>query len=605
MKARKSTQPKGVSTTPRAYSYVRYSTPEQAKGDSVRRQVALSEAWSRRKGIPLDASLRMSDEGKSAYSEKNRTDGALGKFLADVADGKVPRGSYLLVESLDRLSRAQVRSALRLFLGLLEAGITIATLADDKEYSDEDCDEIDLIISIIIMSRAHNESVMKSGRLKSTWASKREQIGVKKLTSLAPAWLELSKDGTCFELVKHRVAVVQWLFKRRANGLGVFRLARELNDRKEPVWGRGKRAGHHWHKSYLTKILASRSVLGEFQPHRMDGEPYERKRVPEGDPVPRYFPAIISKDLFHRVQQLKREDQKRPGRIGENVSSLFTWIAKCGRTGKPANFVNKSKYQYLKTDGVLEDGRRMVGWNYDDFELRFLTAVGRLDFTKIFGPEEDNETTKMERVLAAAEARERETGLVLKRLLKHLESYSKKAPETVLDRITELEAQRADDRRDVQTATTALKKAREAAADAARFSSDFKRLMAERHNPETRLALRHEIRSIVSRIEVFFDVAETPAEREKREAFAAAVSKMPKGMKVIGGMPSSKPPARHIVVTFANGVRRTISQDDAGNVLVYESDNTPAAFEVVSRILPELAHAEPQAKPAKIRKGAK
>jgi DNA invertase Pin-like site-specific DNA recombinase len=581
MKARKSAKPKGVSATPRAYSYVRYSTPEQAKGDSVRRQVALSEAWSRKKGIPLDASLRMSDKGKSAYSEKNRTEGALGKFLADVAAGRVPRGSYLLVESLDRLSRAQVRSALRLFLGLLDAGITIVTLADDQEYSDEDCDEIDLIISIIIMSRAHNESVMKSSRLKSSWANKRGQSGVKKLTSLAPAWLQLSQDGTHFEVVKHRAAVVRWLFKQRANGVGVFGLARQLQDRKEPVWGRGKRAGYQWHKSYVTKILANRSVLGEFQPHRMDGEPHDRKRVPDGNPVPNYFPAIISEELFHRVQQLKREDQKRPGQIGKNVSSLFTWIAKCGRTGKPANFVNKSKYQYLKTDGVLEDGRRMAGWSYKDFETRFLTAIGRLDFSQIFGAKEDSRTTEMEGALAAATARVEETQIRIDRLVNLIESSDEKAPETVLDRIRELEAQRADQGREVQTAETALKKTRDAAADAAKFSSDFKRLMAERHKPETRLALRQEIRSIVSRIDVYFDVAETPAEREKREAFAAAVSKIPKGIKVIGGMPSSKPPARHMVVTFANGEQRTIAQSHDGKVLVYESNNTPAAFQVV------------------------
>jgi hypothetical protein len=187
----------------------------------------------------------------------------------------------------------------------------------------------------------------------------------------------------------------------------------------------------------------------------------------------------------------------------------------------------------------------------------------------------------MERMLAAANARVRETGIVLKRLLKLVESPTEKEPETVMDRIRELEAQRDGERQEVQTATAALEKAREAAADAAKFSSDFKRLMAERHKPETRLALRQEIRSIVSRIDVYFDVAETPAEREKREAFAAAISKMPKGIKVIGGIPSSKAPARHMVVTFANGVQRTIAQSHDGKVLVYESNNTPAAFEVV------------------------
>lgn len=537
----------------------------------------------RERGIKIDGILRITDRGVSAFRGKNRTHGALGGFLKSLEAGTIPPGSELWVENLDRLSRDYLTEALTLFLQIVRKGLTIVTLDDKNEYNERTLNQSmgHWMQSLVHMSTAHTQSLIKSSRGKENWKEKRKNIKEVKLTSLAPAWLKLSADRRHFELIEDRVAVVQWLFKQRANGVGVFRLARQLQDRKEPVWGRGKRAGERWHKSYVTKILANRSVLGEFQPHRMEGEGDERKRVAEGAPVPGYFPAIISEDLFHRVQQLKTEDTRRPGQIGERVSSLFTWIAKCGRTGKAANFVNKSKYQYLKTEGVLDDGRRMVGWSYEDFELRFLTAVGRLDLTKIFDPQEGNETTKMERLLAAANARVRETGIVLKRLLKLVESPTEKAPETVMDRIRELEAQRDGERQEVQTATTALEKAREAAADAAKFSSDFKRLMAERHKPETRLALRQEIRSIVSRIDVFFDIAETAAERQKREAFAAAASKMPKGIKVIGGMPTRKPPARHMIVTFANGVRRTIAQSHDGQILVYESDNSPAAFEVV------------------------
>src|SRR6516162_1889468 len=90
---------------PKAYSYKRFSTPAQEQGDSLRRQTALADAWSARTGVPLDTELNLTDRGVSAYTGANRDVGNLGAFLRAVEDGTVPRGSWLLVESLDRLSR--------------------------------------------------------------------------------------------------------------------------------------------------------------------------------------------------------------------------------------------------------------------------------------------------------------------------------------------------------------------------------------------------------------------------------------------------------------------------------------------------------------------
>jgi DNA invertase Pin-like site-specific DNA recombinase len=52
---------------PTAYSYVRFSTPEQSKGDSLRRQQALSEAYALENGLTLDTTLTFHDLGVSAY----------------------------------------------------------------------------------------------------------------------------------------------------------------------------------------------------------------------------------------------------------------------------------------------------------------------------------------------------------------------------------------------------------------------------------------------------------------------------------------------------------------------------------------------------------
>lgn len=109
-----------------AYSYLRMSRPEQMRGDSLRRQTAAADAWAARRGIRIDETIR--DIGVSAYRRKNRTVGSLGGFLRMVEDGKIAPGAFLIVESLDRLSREAVLETVPRFIDLINAGIV--TLMD-------------------------------------------------------------------------------------------------------------------------------------------------------------------------------------------------------------------------------------------------------------------------------------------------------------------------------------------------------------------------------------------------------------------------------------------------------------------------------------------
>ena len=89
---------KGVPTmTAVAYSYVRFSTPEQSRGDSLRRQTEAAQAWCDRNDARLDSSTTLHDLGKSAFKGAHRNNpdrNALAAFLKLVEDGKVARGSY-------------------------------------------------------------------------------------------------------------------------------------------------------------------------------------------------------------------------------------------------------------------------------------------------------------------------------------------------------------------------------------------------------------------------------------------------------------------------------------------------------------------------------
>src|ERR1044072_3408930 len=79
----------------RAYSYVRFSTPEQAKGDSYLRQTEKAAKYALEHGLTLDTELTFEDLGVSAFRGRNASTGRLGEFVNAVEDGRIAPGSYL------------------------------------------------------------------------------------------------------------------------------------------------------------------------------------------------------------------------------------------------------------------------------------------------------------------------------------------------------------------------------------------------------------------------------------------------------------------------------------------------------------------------------
>lgn len=215
--------------SPKAYSYIRFSTPEQLKGDSLRRQLELSERYAKENALELDTSLSLRDLGLSAYHKANVEKGALGAFLTAITDGRVKKGSFLLVESLDRLSRANVLDAQRQFQDIVMAGITIVTLADGMVYSEESLKANfgQMVYSLVIMARAHEESAMKAKRLKAVWDRKKQEAAQKLVTSVAPSWLEV-KEGKLV-IVEEKAATVREIFRLVRAGYGAQLIETKFN----------------------------------------------------------------------------------------------------------------------------------------------------------------------------------------------------------------------------------------------------------------------------------------------------------------------------------------------------------------------------------------
>src|SRR5262245_41834288 len=124
--------PQEPAMPPVAFSYIRFSTNVQRKGQSAERQDHNARQWAERQGVPLDTSRTWHDLGKSAYlgeHRKNPDRHALAAFLRLVEEDRVPRGSFLVIEALDRLTREHVRAGLSLCLSLIEKGIRLVQLS--------------------------------------------------------------------------------------------------------------------------------------------------------------------------------------------------------------------------------------------------------------------------------------------------------------------------------------------------------------------------------------------------------------------------------------------------------------------------------------------
>lgn len=396
----------------KAYSYIRFSTPEQLKGDSLRRQLEAGEKYAKEHGLILDTDLSMQDLGLSAYHGVHKTKGKLGQFLKLVEEGKIEKGSVLIVENLDRLSRENVLDALNQFTGIIKAGISIVTLQDGQKYDVKSIDGnwAQLIISITYMARANEESKAKSKRLKAVWVNKRKAVKTDKKVVICtnlPYWLKRVDDK--FVLIPEVCKAIETIYRMKAAGKSSHRIEKEINQMddvwKPPISKRNESGG--WNKSYINRLLQNnRTLIGEVQPHKLvDG-----KMVPTDEPVTGYYPTVIDEALFYRVQRIIKENSQLSSNGGGNITTganLFVGIVKCGLCGGVMHFINKSNYKYLHCDR----SRRKINPNpchakpvhYLEVEKAFFKDFDEFDISA-FVPDKDKKLAEINQLSKQIEA---------------------------------------------------------------------------------------------------------------------------------------------------------------------------------------------------------
>lgn len=395
------------STGPIAYSYVRFSSKKQEEGDSIRRQVELTSAWAKRSKIHLDTSLAP-DRGVSAFRGKNRDLGALGEFLRLVEKGRVSAGSYLVVESLDRLTREEIQPALLLILSLLQKGIRVVQLKPVEMVYDAKSDTTPIILMLVELSRGHSESKVKSDRVSEAWGERRKSARAGKgiFTHKLPLWVE--ERGGVLAAIPERAKAVRRIFELSAGGNGLYAIMNALKAEKVPAFGPSGR----WSMGYVNIILRDRRALGEFQPKLRGGKP-------DGAPIAGYFPKVVSEEQWERARAstAQRFEKHRPkgGRVGNRVN-VFQGLLKSARDGfgyVVASASSKNPHAVIRSAGHRLGASRVDSFPLDTFEKAILSRLREIDPREIVDGEEkadDSEalTTELARVEASIAAINRE-----------------------------------------------------------------------------------------------------------------------------------------------------------------------------------------------------
>jgi DNA invertase Pin-like site-specific DNA recombinase len=382
-----------------AYSYVRFSSKRQGKGSSLHRQTQDTaagespEAWCRRNHVTLDTSLRFRDLGRSAWRGEKQAE--LLAFLEMIQAGRVRPGSCLLVERVDRITRKGLDEGSGLLKKILKAGVSIVTLANGRVYGPEAVTGLmkGWLELEMQLEAAHEYSTALSRRVRAAWEVMRAKARQGTLVSeKMPPWLEAVGVGDRRKaaVIPEKAALVQCIFGMVIAGHGCTRVRNTLiREKVRPLWGRD------WSRTSLRRLLSDRAVLGEYRPTTTDDK---GNRVPDGEAIENYYPAVIDPATFHKAQACLGARKNGRAPRASQLTNVFSGLLRDARSRTPAGGpVGYALAQRVEKDGrrhyVLQsaadmgaDGRKAGSFPFEAFEPALLSRLREIDPAELLPP---------------------------------------------------------------------------------------------------------------------------------------------------------------------------------------------------------------------------
>lgn len=463
--------------------------------------------WAAENGMALDQELTMRDEGLSAYHQHHIKSGALGLFLAAVADGRIVPGSVLVVEGLDRLSRAEPIQAQAQLTQIVTAGITVVTASDGKAYTREGLrtQPMDLVYSLLVMIRAHEESDVKSRRVKAAQRRHAEDwiAGTTRKPLRAghdPAYL--SWDGQRWQIDEQRASAVLRIIELYRAGHGAHKIVTRLTG-PEVTPTSGKLSASH-----VYKMIRSRALYGDRE-LTIDGEAYV---------LHDYYPPLMTRDAWDALQA-SADDRGRRRVKGDMPHIITGWgMTRCGYCGLPMSGQHLSNRR--RPGALLVDGHRRLLCSGNSRQtpcprpgscsvapveraiLRYCSDQILLDHLLA---SRDDGTAEIRTQLAALRGRLGELKRQVERMAAVLAEDDGPTPIAVLRRIREAETAQADITTQIERMERELATSMSGSQthDQASAWSDLAAAAVDRHDYDARVRVRQMIAQTFERLVIY------------------------------------------------------------------------------------------------------
>ena len=300
------------------FSYRRFSSSKQTSGDSFDRQMKQAREVALTLGCQLDETLKLDDAAVSSFKGANLDPnvGTLGAFIELAKSKQIPKKSILIIEHLDRFSRAGIAKALPVFMGLLECGVTIYSVIESTIYEPKDRNELGKMIQAVVSFAAANDfSAKLSNRVSSARQKLLAQAAEGKLVNLGskvPSWFKW--NGSKYEPSEH-FNTVKRIYRDYLAGKSRFEIEKDLTADKVPTF-RAK----HWNSASIFHVLTSETTKGW-----LNGKPY-------------FGLQAVSEETWQKVQGMLTVNKQRRGRKASKVNFLKGLLV-CATCGGRMNIV--------------------------------------------------------------------------------------------------------------------------------------------------------------------------------------------------------------------------------------------------------------------------
>lgn len=298
-----------------AILYSRFSSSQQADGDSLRRQAERAAKFCEQNGLEL-SELTFQDLGISGW--KNIKRDGLESLLEAVETGRIPNDSYVLVEAADRLSRRGFKVVLDLVERLVKTGCKFVTVDTNQIFDSKNINDLSQAIGLIVSADiAAQESNRKSERVRAAKTAAKDK---RVIQGNQPFWITV-KDGK--PELNEKADLARRIVQMSLDGKRPLAIVREFNKEGIPSPNGGV-----WYVAVIRNILKNTILYGAktfFEARDGEYKPVET--------VAGLYPAICTVGEFKQITTGK-------GKKGRKQTGPLSTILRC-TCGRP--LVVKSK----------------------------------------------------------------------------------------------------------------------------------------------------------------------------------------------------------------------------------------------------------------------